>query len=233
MATTLATLLPDILGRIEEENPPVFWNETYEVLPALVDAMFDAALITGTVQAVNVPITLAATTTYFSLQNNTDIGIPAGVIAALRLKAPYPIRKTTLKGMDDTFPNWENAAPGSQLVAWGPLGVSSFFVYPQLASPVTVMMDFLVSPVNVPRPYTTAIQVPFLTEFTDLLPMGAAVMLRAKELGAEVEEAAQVLNDYMGQLRNLSLYQSRLDALVLTSSYGAKAGVQTQKREVV
>jgi hypothetical protein len=111
--------------------------------------------------------------------------------------------------------------------------VSSFFVYPQLASPVTVMMDFLVSPVNVPRPYTTAIQVPFLTEFTDLLPMGAAVMLRAKELGAEVEEAAQVLNDYMGQLRNLSLYQSRLDALVLTSSYGAKAGVQTQKREVV
>jgi hypothetical protein len=61
--------------------------------------------------------------------------------------------------------------------------------------------------------------------------MGAAVTLRAKELGAEVEESAQVMNDYMGQLKALSLYQNRLDSLVWTSTFGAKAGVQ--KREIV
>ena len=61
--------------------------------------------------------------------------------------------------------------------------------------------------------------------------MGAAVTLRSKELGGEAEEAAQVMQDFVGQLRALSLYQSRLDAQVWTAAYGAKAGVQ--KREIV
>jgi hypothetical protein len=70
-----------------------------------------------------------------------------------------------------------------------------------------------------------------LTEFVDAFSMAAAVTLRAKELGQEAEEAAQVMQDYMGQLRGLSLYQNRLDAQVWTTAYGAKAGVQ--KREIV
>ena len=235
MATTLANLVPDLAGRVEETEPfsPVFWNLTYEFLPSLVDAMFEAAIVTGTVQSVNIPVTLAKNTTYFSLQNNTAIGIPAGVIAALRLRAPWPIRKVTLAGLDAMVPNWEQAAPGSQLIAWFPLGISAFGIYPQLASPVTAVMDFIVSPVNAPRPYTTAITVPFLAEFTDLLPMGAAVDLRSKELGAEAEESAQVMQDYLGELKALSLYQNRLDSLVLTPSSGAKAGIATQKRDVV
>jgi hypothetical protein len=233
MAITLADLLTDLAGRVEEENPnsPVFWSLTYEFLPALVDAMFEAALVTGTVQAVNIPVSLPANTTYISLQNNTAIGIPAGVIAALRLRQPFPVRKTTLKALGDITPGWENAAPAASLQAWFPLGVSMFGIYPQLSSPVTAIMDFIVSPVNVPRPYTTAIAVPLQTEFTDLLPMGAAVTLRSKELGGEAEEAAQVMQDFVGQLRALSLYQSRLDAQVWTAAYGAKAGVQ--KREIV
>ena len=63
--------------------------------------------------------------------------------------------------------------------------------------------------------------------------MGAAVDLRSKELGAEAEEASQVMADYLGQLKALSLYQSRLDSLNLTAAYGAKAGTSTQKRNVV
>ena len=235
MSTTLASLLPDLAGRTEETDPnaPVFWSLTYEYLPALVDAMFEAALITGTVQAINIPVNLAANTTYFALQNNTAIGIPAGVIAALRLRLPWPIRKTTLAGLDAMVPNWEQAAPGTTVQAWFPLGVSAFGIYPQLASPQQCVMDFIISPTTAVRPYTTAIPVPFLTEFNDLLPMGAAVDLRSKELGAESEEAAQVMQDYLGQLKGLSLYQSRLDSLVLTAAYGAKAGTSTQKRDVV
>ena len=280
MAITLADLITDLSGRLEEvSGASVFWSETYEMLPALVDAMFEAALVTGTVQAVNIPVTLPANTTYISLQNNTAIGIPEGVIAALRLRLPWPIRKTSLEALDSINPNWEQetvptsipnwqqalldatvpawvqaslnvttpgwqttvldelvpgwetSAPGSTIQAWFPLGVSAFGIYPQLASQQTALMDFIVSPVTVARPYTTAITVPFLTEFTDLLPMGAAVTLRSKELGGEAEEAAQVMQDFMGQLRALSLYQNRLDAQVWTTAYGAKAGVQ--KREIV
>ena len=124
MAITLADLLTDLAGRVEEENPnsPVFWSLTYEFLPALVDAMFEAALVTGTVQAVNIPVSLPANTTYISLQNNTAIGIPAGVTAALRLRQPFPVRKTTLKALGDITPGWENAAPAASLQAWFPLG---------------------------------------------------------------------------------------------------------------
>jgi hypothetical protein len=230
---TLADLTSDLAGRLEETDPaaPVFWSLTYEFLPALVDSMFEAALITGTVQAINIPVTLAKNTTYFSLQNNTAIGIPAGVIAALRLRLPWPIRKTTLAGLDDMVPSWQQEAPGTTLKAWGPLGVSAFFVYPQLASPQQCVMDFIVSPVTVPRPYAPTIPVPYQTEFTSAFPEYAAVMLRAKELGAESEEASTVLNEYMAQMRTLSLFQNRLDSLNLTSAYGAKAGVQ--RREVV
>jgi hypothetical protein len=231
MATTLATLLPDVLGRIEEENPPVFWNETYEVLPALVDAMFEAALITGTVQAINVPVTLPANTTFISLQNNTAIGIPAGVIAALRLRLPWPIRKTTLKGLSDVIPGWENEAPAYQLRAWFPLGVSQFGIYPQLAYSQIAVMDFIVAPTTAARPYTTAIAVPFQEEFSSAFPEYAAVMLRTKELGLEAEAASTVLNEYMEQMKALSIFQGRIDSLVMTNTYGARAAVN--RREVV
>lgn len=234
MATTLATLIPDLCGRVEElvpPNGPIFWSETYEMLPALVDSMFEAALITGTVQAVNVPVQLAANTTFFSLQNNTTIGVPRGTIAALRLRLPWPIRKVTLKGLSDMQPGWENAAPGTTVQAWFPLGVSSFGIYPQLANPQQALMDFIVAPVTAARPYTTAITVPFQDEFQDAFSMYAAVMLRAKELGAEAEEANTVMNEYMGQIKALSMYQNRLDSLNLTNAYGAKSTVN--RREIV
>ena len=138
-----------------------------------------------------------------------------------------------LAGLDAIYPAWQQAAPGPTVQAWFPLGVSAFGIYPQLSSPQQCVMDFIVSPTTAVRPYTTDIPVPFLTEFNDLLPMGAAVALRSKELGSESEEAAQVMQDYLGQLKALSLYQSRLDSLVLTAAYGAKAGTSTQKRDVV
>ena len=113
----LSDLLSDVLGRVDEENPPVFWSLANEVYVAMVDALFEATLITGVVQANNVQVTLAANTTYFSLQNNTSIGIPAGVISALRMRAPWAIRKTTLTGLDNYYPSWQQATPGSQIVA--------------------------------------------------------------------------------------------------------------------
>ena len=92
-------------------------------------------------------------------------------------------------------------------------------------------MDFIVNPVNVPRPYNTAIRVPFQDEFTSAFPEYAAVMLRAKELGLESEAASTVLDEYMSQMKALSMFQNRLDQLVLTNTYGGRATVN--RREVV
>ena len=249
---TLADLLEDVLGRLEELPAnnngaplPIFWNQTYEVLPELVDAMFEAALITGVVQAVNIPVTLQANTTYFSLAAGQGYGfggfgeggygggsgIPGGAVATLRLKAPWPIRKVSLAALDGSNPKWQQALPGNKLRAWFPLGVSGFGIYPQMAIDTVVLMDFLVAPVNAPRPYTTDLPVPFQEEFTSAFPEYAATMLRTKELGAETEETETIFTAYLEKMRQLSVFQNRLDSLVFTQSFGANAGVN--RRELV
>lgn len=235
---TLNDLTESTLGRIDElsENGPIFWSLIYEVLPTLVDAQFEAALLTGTVQTVNQAVTLAPNTTYFSLQNNTAIGIPVGVIAALRMRGPSAIRKTTLKGLSDMYPDWQNAVPlqpttrGPSIISWFPLGTSAFAIYPQLSAQSVVTMDFITCPVNVPRPYNTSIVVPFAEQFASAFPEYAACVMRAKELGADAEEADTQMNEYMDKMRQLSLWQARLDSLVMTNSMGARATVS--RREI-
>lgn len=231
----LSQLLPDVLGRAEENLPtatylpgPTFWDLAGEVYPQMVDGMFEAALITGVVQLSNVTVTLAADTTFFSLQNNVSIGIPKGVIGAIRLKAPYPIRKTTLKKMDDMIPAWQQAAPGTQLISWFPLGVSMFGIYPQLNAEATVTMDFIYSPCNEYRPYTGNETLPFQTEFTDFIAQYGATMLRMKEGGAEAEEAETVYKEYLGNMRQLSAFQTRLDSLVFSGAFGVRSKVSAR-----
>jgi hypothetical protein len=253
----LSGLLPDVLGRIEENLPsvplfpgPTFWNLTGEVYQHMVDAMFEAALVTGVVQVGNVSVILAPNVTYYSLQTNLGgggygeggygqggygggavVGIPAGVIACLRMKAPWSIRKTTLNGLDNAIPAWQQAAPGTQIQAWFPLGVSYFGIYPQLVQQATVTMDFLISPVNEARPYTGNETVPFQAEFTDLVPEYAAALLRTKEGGAEAEEAETTYQAYLTTAKALSAFQTRLDSLVYSKAFGGQT--QVNPRAVV
>jgi hypothetical protein len=226
----LNDLLDDVLGRVEENPPdadyfpgPTFWNLVGEVWPKMVDAMFESNLITGTVQANNQLVTIAADTTYFTL--------PKGAFGPLRLKAPYSIRKTSLAALDQMVPDWQQQSPGTQIRAWFPLGVSGFGVFPQMIAETSVVMDWIVSPVNEARPYTGNETIPFQTEFADLVAMYAAASLRMKEGGSEAEGAATVLNEYLGKVKVLSLFQGRLDALVLTKAYGGNVGVN--RRTVV
>jgi hypothetical protein len=240
----LSDLLNDVLGRAEEENPPVFWNLEGEVYPAMVDALFEAALITGVVQLSNIPVTLVPNVTYYSLNGAAvgygeggygeggygyGLGIPAGVIGTLRMRAPYAIRKTSLKSLDDMVPTWQQAMPGSQIVSWFPLGVSYFGIYPQLAAEATVTMDFLYSPVNEPRPYTGSEPIPFQSEFSDLLSKYAAAMLRAKEGGVDAEEADTVFQAYLSEIKALSAFQNRVDSLVYSRAFGVQSEVNPRK----
>jgi hypothetical protein len=232
----LSDLLNDILGRVEESTPtdpspgPIFWNLTGEVYPAMVQAMFEAALITGVVQVNSLAVTLAANQTYFDIQGAASV-VPKGMLAPLRLKAPYPIRKTTLNGLDLMKPSWQQAAPTDQMIAWFPLGVSKFGIYPQLNAEATVVMDFISSPVNHSTPYTGTETLPFQVEFNDLLSQYGAAFLRSKEGGAEAEEGAVVYEDYLGRIKALSAFQGRLDNLVFTGAVGGRT--QVNPRTVV
>ena len=234
---TLSSQLPDILGRLEEALPtatppgPTFWSLTGEVYPAMVDGLFEAALISGVVQLTGVQVTLAANTTYFPLQacasglGTLPAGVVAGIVAPLRMKAPYGIRKTILKSLDDMNPGWQQMEPGTQIIGWGPLGVSGFFIYPQLTQPQNVTMDFIMCPINEARPYTGNETIPLQDEFTDLLAKYGAAQLRLKEGTAEAEEGSVVFDEYMAELKDLSIFQSRIDSLVFSAAYGAKSTV--------
>lgn len=231
----LSDLLPDVLGRIEEAMPsatppgPVFWSLIGEVYPDMVYGMFEAAMITGVVQQSNVAVTLAADTTYFRLQAPTiTTGVPVGVLAAIRMRAPYSIRKVTLAGLDKMTPNWQQATPGTQIQSWFPLGVSAFGIYPQLTAESQVVMDFIVSPVNEARPYTGNETLPFQTEFNDAFSQYGAAMLRCKEGGAEAEEAETVLREYLKGMKALSAFQGRLDSLVFSGAYGGRSQVNAR-----
>jgi hypothetical protein len=246
---TLSSLLNDVLNRVEEQQPPngpTFWSLTGEVYPAMVDGIFEAALITGVVQLVNQQVTLAADTTYFSLQASGvgygeggygqggyggSVIVPVGVIAPLRMKAPYAVRKSSLASLDQMNPSWQSQAAGPQIIAWGPLGISGFFIYPQLSAEANVVMDFLLCPVSTPRPYNGSESIMLQDEFTDILSKYSAAQLRAKEGGQEADEAGVVFSEYLDEVKSLSLFQSRLDSLVFSAAYGAKSAVNPKTIE--
>ena len=216
---------------------PIFWNLTGEVYPAMVDGIFEASLITGVVQLVSVQVTLAANTTCVHLQacasglGALPAGIVGGIVAPLRMKAPYGIRKSSLKGLDDMNPGWQQSAPGTQIISWFPLGISGFGIYPQLEAESNVVMDFIACPINTPRPYTGNEQIQLQQEFSDLLSKYAAAQLRAKEAGAEAEEAGVVFEEYMNELKDLSLFQNRIDSLTFSAAYGARSQVNSKTIE--
>ena len=229
---TLADLKTDVCGRIEE-NPasPTFWSLTGEIYPAMVDGIFEASLITGVVQLTGVQVTLAANRTWFPLQacasglGSLPEGVVEGIVAPLRMKAPYGIRKSSLKSLDDMNPAWESQAPGTQIISWFPLGVSGFGIYPQLTQQQNVVMDFLYCPINQARPLTGGETIPLQQEFSDLLSKYAAAQLRCKEAGQEQEEAAIVFQEFLSEIKQLSLFQTRIDSLVLSAAFGAKSQV--------
>ena len=238
MPLTLQQLLPDVLNRVEEalptDNPsgPIFWDLVGEVYPAMVDGIFEAALITGVVQLSSQLITLAAGVTYFGLQPSSAASggygsnvAPAGVVAPIRLKAPYAVKKTTLKGLDEMYPQWQAQAPGTQIKSWFPLGVSGFGIFPQLEQEQQVVMDFISCPINTPPPYTGNETLPVQNEFADLVAKYGAAQLRTKEGGQEAEEAETVFTAYLEEAKDLSLLQQRLDSLIYSAAFGGKSGV--------
>ena len=64
-----------------------------------------------------------------------------------------------------------------------------------------------------------------------MLSKYAAAQFRAKEGGAEAEEAGVVFEEYMNELKDLSLFQNRIDSLTFSMAYGGRSQVNSKTIE--
>lgn len=222
--TTIANLASQVYQRLEEDPAnPIFWTQ-YEVYTALVEAMNEAALLTGVVQTVQpTALTLPINTTYITM--------PKGAIALLRMTGPFPIQKTEVFALDQMIPGWETVGgttanpPVQQILYWFPVGLTKFGIYPQLSVPQNVLITFLAYPVAETRPYSGAETVPFQQEFQDALQQYAGHILRTKEAGQEFEESQTIYQQFLDTMRSLNIFQARHDSLVFTQKVGAPVRV--------
>lgn len=226
MATTINDIAVRVQQRLEEvAGPPgVFWDYQNEVLPAVVEAMNEASLITGVVQVTQSAImTLPINTTY--------IAMPANIVALLRIQGPPAVKKTDLYSLDQMLPGWQlaggtGANPAVQQIQyWFPVGLNSFGIYPKLTATQQVRITYLAYPVVVPPPYTGTETVPYQQEFQDALEEYAAHTLRLKEAGYEFEASQANYQQFLDTMRSLSIFQARHDSLVWTTASGAKVRV--------
>src|SRR5487761_1895274 len=100
----IAELLQD---RIEEPRGALssgqFWSFTDELLPLVVEALYEATLISGEPQLQTFPFTLAA--------NSFRQAMPPGIVALTKVEAPnYSVQKTRLWDMDQFLTGWEQTA---------------------------------------------------------------------------------------------------------------------------
>lgn len=215
---TASHIADRVQQRLEEPiGTGTFWNRTNEVLPAVMEAMNEAALLTGVVQTVqSTPITLPTGTNFVSL--------PTNAMALLRVNAPVYIPKTSVFALDNLNRTWENDT-GTQIKSWFPLGVTKFGIYPQLTVQQQITVVYLAYPVTVAPPYTGTEPVPFQDEFHESLEQYAAHVLRLKEAGTEFQASINIYQSFLETMRTLDAFETRHDALVWTRSAGMSVRV--------
>ncbi len=220
MPDTISTLAVSVQQRLEEEPqgaPGIFWSYQNEVLPAVVEAMNEASLLTGVVQTVQTaPVTIPANTTWLPL--------PQNAIALIRVLGPVYLRKTSVFALDNLNRYWRNDT-GAELQSWFPLGVTKWGVYPQLTAQQQVMVTYLAYPVTVPPPYTGNETVPFQIEFTESLEQYASHVLRLKEAGQDFAASQGIYQAFLATMRTLDAFETRHDSLVFTKAVGAAVQV--------
>jgi hypothetical protein len=215
--STLNALAALVLNRIEEANPPVFWNLQGEIFPFLVESMNEAALITGEPQIrQTVPFTLAAEQTIFT--------IPSSMIALLRIQAPNWVEKTTLWDLDRNLPGWESDV-GPTPDYWFPIGLTKFGIHPQLTASMQVFLTGVQLPIATGRPYTGTEPVPFQPEYYDGFEDYAAHVCALKEGGEEFKSSMKLYDRFLKSMTDLSNFSFRKGSLRFTRTVGAPAAV--------
>ena len=220
MADTLSSLATLVCNDLEEDPvSPVFWNLVSEIYVFLVEAAFEACLITGEPQQ-------RSTTVFTPVLNQLVQTLPSGALSLLRVEqGGQAVYKTTMFDMDNHgSSSWESDT-GTVVKYWMPFGLNSWIVYPQLTAPVDLVLTYVEFPVNVPRPYTGATTLPFQTEFSTYIQTAAAAFARLKESGLETQQSVALYQQFLEGMKELTQFAGRKDALRFTLGAGANAKI--------
>jgi hypothetical protein len=230
--TPISDLASNVLERLEENYPggPVFWNESFEVYTAIVEAENDLLLLVGRpTQTVSMPFNLTP--------NSVWQTVPKGVFLISDIQGPQaPLHKYTLSSYDYEQPgsigsDWENDTSPSGPTSWAPVGMTMFVVHPACTSPQTVLISGLAYPVAETNfPYSGSETVPFHDEADVWLEMYAAHILRLKESGPEFQESLVLYQGYLQGAKRLTELENRKDPLIFAPPYGAPVGVNSHTR---
>lgn len=225
--TSIDTLAANVINRVEESNPSVFWIKNYEIYTALVEAENDLMMLVGRpTQTVNVPFTLTPNTVWQR--------VPKGIFLITDIwGSQSQIRKCSLYDLDYSQASWgsdwENDTDDAGPLRWAPLGVGMFAVHPAPTAAMSVTLDAIAYPVaSSAFPYTGSETVPFHHEMFSALEEYAAVYLRLKEMGPEFTEAMSVYQNYLTMASRLTEIEDRRDRLIFDRAFGAPAGVQSR-----
>ena len=233
-STPISTLAANVLQRLEEnyssgvDSPgPIFWNQSFEIYTAIVEAMNDLMLLVGRpTQTVNTPFNL--------VPNSVWQKVPKGgfLITDIQGSQGTRIRKGTLFDLDYSQSSWgsdwENDIDPAGPRLWVPIGMTMFVVYPAPSAPQTVMLDGIAYPVAETNfPYTGAETVPFHHEFMQYLEMYGAHYNRIKESTSEFQESLLLYKGYLEGAKRLTEIEDRRDKMIFSPSFGGPAGVQS------
>lgn len=220
---TIADLEVAVQDRLEEQRgvPGVFWQVQNELRPIIVEAMNEAALITGEPQVRQGQLfTITAGTRLFAL--------PAGSFALLRMESQNPVKKSSIVNLDRMLPGWEATVASAQdntLQYWFPYGLEKFGVYPLLAADIQVFLTTVQLPVGVTLPYQGTEVIPYLPEYFEGIKDYSAHVARLKEGGKDFAASIAEYEFFLSQMKELSKYMDRKGVLRFSKSVGARSQV--------
>jgi hypothetical protein len=218
----ISVLAQNVIQRLEESNPPVFWNLQLEILTALVEAMNEMTLLVGRPTMIVQSI--------FNLNPNSVWQyLPRGMLALTDVYGPQsPLRKVSLFSLDyeqaSWQSDWENDSSISGPVRWFPVGLNLWGVHPAAGAVQQVIVNAVAYPVAAPFPYTGAETVPFEHNYFQALEMYASVYLRTKEGTSELQNALPMLAEFYQIAARMTDIQDRRDNLIFSRDFGIMAG---------
>jgi hypothetical protein len=197
----------------EPRGAGTFWSRANELLPYVVEAMWETTLITGEPELRGTPFTVTANTTLQSM--------PSGSVAIVRIEGGngVELKKESVWGLDRMIPGWQ-AETGNDLKFWFPVGLSNWGVYPLLNASIQVILTYLALPITATRPYAGTEAVPFQDEYSGMLVDHASAIASVKEGGEEFKQGLVRYDAFLARAELLSKYGVRRGSLRQSMSMG-------------
>ncbi len=181
MATAAATIITNVLDRLEESGSnPIFWSRE-ELLVLLNDGNLELVLGSG----------------YLNSERNQQLigakvqAIPPDAIALLGVQyGGVQIERTTIEGLDRTSRRWDYQS--GVLTKWAPMGCEAFLIDKHPTSALTVLLQTLDQPAQL----TEADNIDLEPEYCKALEDYVFHCARFKEGGLEFQMAQPAYDEF-------------------------------------